>query len=156
MTAMPTDLHEALDQVKAMLPDTSLMAINFVELQMMRKNTPPTGGGETFPAAIEVGYQVVGATMVYRVGMTVDRPDIFARVVVLVQYNVPDVDAFSDTAVAQVFGERVALPAGYPFARSKLFEMTVDTGVPAVTMGMMDPSRFSLQQSDEAPAPGQT
>jgi preprotein translocase subunit SecB len=67
--------------------------------------------------------------------------DISAKVALAVQYAVPDISAFDDPGVAQMFGERVVMPASYPFARSKLFDLTADTGVPPILLDLIDLNR---------------
>ena len=52
----------------------------------------------------------------------------------------------------RIFGEMVALPATYPFARAKLHEITIDTGIPPVLLGILDMTRTALAPTDNGEA----
>lgn len=140
---MPAET-DATEQVRAMLPDVNLTVINILEAAMSRTDQPPVGPGLRFPTQLEVGHQIIEGAIVFRIAVSVDRPDITTRVAVGVMYAVPDTNAFRDEAVVRTFGERIALPAAYPFARSKLFDLTVDSGVPPVVLDLIDLGRVNF------------
>lgn len=150
------EVEDANVVVRGMLQQVSLTAINFLEVSMVRKPGEPVGPGLTFPSQLELAHQVVENAVVYKVQVTVDRPDLTVTAALAIMYVVPDVTVFEDNDVQRTFGERIALPACYPFLRSKIFEMTTDCGAPPVMLNLIDLGRHdfgALVAARGAPAP---
>lgn len=127
-----------------LLSAVAFTGINVLEATMVRKDgSQRVAPDEQFPATMEVGYQIVESAAIYRLTISVDRPDLVTRVAIAAQYLCPDTSRFSDPEVARLFGEKVATPAIYPFARAKMWEITTDTGVPPVMLNLIDMTRFS-------------
>ncbi len=137
-------------RLRNLLTGSTLGAINFMSLRMERKDAPAPPDGEQFPVNITLGMQVTDEGAAYRVSVGVDRPDIEVAVDVVVFYATPDPSKFLDEAAAQEFGVRVAVPAVYPFARAKLHELTVDSGVRPVMLGILDMTRWPASLNGEA------
>lgn len=139
--------------VARLLSESTLAGVNFLEAHMIRKpDVEPVAPDVVFPVEMQIAYQVVDTGAVFRLQVTVDRPDLRASTVVAVEYRISDVHPFGDAAVAQLFGERVALPAAYPFARSKLLELTWDSGVSPVIINILDMARVGLADGTSDPS----
>jgi hypothetical protein len=139
-----------LAQVRNLLESTMLVSIAFVALSMTRKegDTPPLT--EQFPVNLEIAVQATGEGAVYRLTAAVERPDISVSVSVLAIYESNQSSAFQAPDVARAFGEMVAIPALYPYARAKMQGLTTDAGVERpVVLGILDMTRRFLIRSAE-------
>jgi hypothetical protein len=136
-------------QVRGLLEGSRLAAVGFVELSMTRKEGQSPSDEVHFPVDIGMGVQPTDEGVAYRVTIGVERPDMSVSVSVVAVYSSDEPSAFRSPDLAQAFGEMIALPAAYPFARAKLHEITVDTGVPPVLLGILDMTRTAVSPTQE-------
>jgi hypothetical protein len=139
-------------EVRSLLESTRLAGIAFVALSMTRKEGDAPTSEVQFPVEVELGVQVTDEGAAYRITLSVERPDIEVSVSVVAGYHAQDPSAFAEPHVAQAFGELVALPAAYPFARAKMQELTIDTGAPPVLLGILDMTKTVFNRLPEAAA----
>ena len=90
------------------------------------------------PVNVQMSFQRMAEDQLFfKFDVGTARPDLEASVGVVVGYTVPRSDLWDDDYVTAVFAERIAFPAAYPFARAKLFQMTVDFGVRPVVLDVV-------------------
>ena len=148
--AGPTTTDEL---ARELLDRTQLVSMTFLAVSMERKDGDPQAEDASFPVNIQIGLQLTDDGAAYRVGFSVDRPDLSASVTVGLLYRSEKPSDFDTDEAARAFGELVALPAAYPYARSKLQEITVDSGTAPVLLGLLDLTRatpWRFNQSDSS------
>lgn len=131
---------EIIDRVRGLIPSTALTRIEFLEISAQRHDGQPPSPDQQFPVTIEFGYQLNGDYLAYRFRVSVDRPDLSCAVAVGTMHRVADPEAWNDEQTIVYFGENVALPAAYPYARAKLSAITSDMGVAPVLLGLLVPN----------------
>jgi len=137
------DLRKALNRCR-------LDAINFLALSMRRSDGIAPEEGQEFPLDIQLAAQLTdegGAA--YQVKVAVERPDISVSATVGLLYVTTEPELFRKEGVTHAFGELVALPAAYPYLRAKLHEISTDSGVEPILLGILDMTRISLRASED-------
>lgn len=79
-----SDPDEVIERVRALIPTTALSRVEFLEVSAQRLEGEAAPAQQTFPVAIELGYQLIGDEFVaYRFRVSVDRPDLGVAPVLL-------------------------------------------------------------------------
>ncbi|MCW2521795.1 MAG: hypothetical protein JWO63_130 [Frankiales bacterium] len=145
MSSSTTPPDDVVDRVRGILGQAKLGGINYLDLGVRRvPDVEPTPAGQAFPVSMTLGFQVLPAAVIYQLGVEISRPDLDAHVVMAIIYTIPDSTVFEDPDVVRVFGEKVAIPAAYPFARGKMNEITQETGVAPVMLDLLDVSTLNF------------
>jgi hypothetical protein len=133
---------EATVAITAALGQVQLVRIAFVQLLAERVDgSDAVGEGLQFPMTMGVAIgRGPASELVFRISVSVERPDVRTLAVADAIYSVPDSDIWDDATLQRVFGGRIAVPAVMPFARSKIRELTNEMGIIPVLLGMYEPS----------------
>jgi hypothetical protein len=118
---------------------------------MVRKEGDTPAPDIRFPVDLAMGAQATDENVAYRMTVGVERPDISASVSAVALFQSEQVAAFQSPEVAQLFGEMVAIPTLYPYARAKLQELTIDTGVGhPVLLGILDMTKAVVTPTEQS------
>jgi len=86
-----------------------------------------------------------GTDAIFRVKVDANRNDLHCIATVVIGYTLPDADGlWQDSDVAQVFAERVVIPAVYPYVRERFHHLSLDTGARPLLLGVLDPTSVAL------------
>jgi hypothetical protein len=138
---------EATQVLRDLLETTTLQRIDVLKLSSERFDAPPVGANQIFPMNIQVQMGEIESAVVFRVVVSVERPDAVASVELLLTFQVADVAQWQDPMILRVFGGQVAVPAAVPIARAKIREATSDMGTSPITLGLYSPK--TLVPGDE-------
>jgi preprotein translocase subunit SecB len=147
---------DARELVRSLLTTVRLRHLVFLSVDAERLEHEPVDPEVSFPVGINMGYQIHEQLIACRFEVSIQRPDLNASVAIAVHFEVDDEKPFMDTGAAKVFVENVALPVAYPYARSKLSEITQDMGTPGVTLALIYNGETSVkdQPADGGEPPG--
>jgi hypothetical protein len=141
-----SDLDGAVETVRALLPSVALQNVYFDEIYAQRvagEDVQEDGVAET---AIGMEVQRTTEALAYRFRINAKRLDVDTTVAVITVYRLEGAhDAFDDGDVQRTFGELVALPAAYPYARTKIHELTSGMAVPPLILGVYVPQAGSMK-----------
>lgn len=137
--------------VRSLLNTVRLVNIFFVDLSMARKDGPTPAPDAQFPVDLAMGAQSTDENVAYRMTVGVERPDVSVSVSAVALYQSEQISAFQSPEIMQMFGQMVAIPALYPFARAKLQELTIDTGVGRpVLLGILDMTKAVVTPTEQS------
>lgn len=139
-----TEINPAVEKVRSLLGSVSLRGIYFDTINATRSTDEGVDEGTT-STTIEMEVQIGAESVAYRFRISADRRDVEAAVAVVTVYGVGSLDAFEDAEVQRTFGELVALPAAYPYARTKIHELTSGMAVPPFILDLFIPRAGSME-----------
>ncbi len=132
---------EARQKISELLPTTNLVRADFVEVSARRLDGQPVGADELYPIQIEVQFGEIDAAIVFRIMVSVDRPDLSTAVTMVLVYSVAAVaEWMGDPMLLRVFGGHVAVPTMIPLARAKIREVTSDMATSPILLGLHKPA----------------
>jgi preprotein translocase subunit SecB len=140
-----------VDVVRALLPSVELRSVHFDELHAARVEGAASQEGERAPVTIQMELHTAPDFVAYRFRVGVERSDVTAQVSVVAVYGIADDAGWRNQDVQRTFGELVALPAAYPYARTKLHNLTADMGVPPLVLSLIIPSAGSMAPAGDEP-----
>jgi hypothetical protein len=149
-----TEVANVVETVRSLLPSVELRGVHFDELHAARVDGAISAEGERAPVTIQMELHVGHDFVAYRFRVGVERSDVTARVSVIVAYGVTDGEPWKNEEVQRTFGELVALPAAYPYARTKIQNLTSEMNVPPLILSLVIPTTGSMAPAgDQPPSP---
>jgi hypothetical protein len=132
---------EARQKLSELLPTTDLLRADFVEVSARRLDAQPVDAAEIHPIQIEVQFGELEGAVVFRITVSIDRPDLSTAVTMILIYSVANVaEWMSDPMLLRVFGGHVAVPTMIPLARAKIREVTSDMATSPILLGLHKPA----------------
>jgi hypothetical protein len=130
--------EEARQKLSELLPTTNLVRADFVEVSARRSlDVEPVGADAVFPIQIEVQFGEAEGAIIFRITVSVDRPDLSAAATMVLLYSVGNVaEWMNDPMLLRVFGGHIAVPTMIPFARAKIREVTSDMATAPILIGL--------------------